>query len=327
MANHSSYGTASNTADMLAKLKDFLTTVCGWTLWDDGMGEAQPYFVVFSAGESGQEDIYLQFIDDAITDRIAVRGAMYWDPSGHSPVKPVYSNSTTFVTSDSAAFNYWMFGSLDRVVIATRTGSNYYVHYSGLVKRFWSSDIAITQEAASSGSDVVVQVDDASVVAPGRYYIIKDNANIARVRVTAADVESTPNTVTIETLAAGYSAGAKIGEDPQPVTVGYTNLYSCLFINRYDGYVSQSGTVGYVRDFSTYQTQITDPDARYQMVAMFPIFAAIESSGIDEIRGELIDVHSIGPGAGASEDVIDLGTSTYKMFNLSGGQSWVAVKE
>lgn len=327
MANHSSYGTASNTADMLIKLRSFLTTVCGWTLWDDGMGQAQPYFVVFSPGESGQEDIYLQFIDDAITDRVAVRSGLYWDAVSHALIKPVYSASTTFVTSDASPFNYWMFGNLDRLTIATRIGSSYYVHYSGLLKRFWSPSIAIMQQAASAGSDVVAPVSDASALTPGKYYIIKDNANIARVRITAADVVANPNTITIATLATGYAAGAKIGEDPQPVVVGYANLGSCLFANRYDGYNSQSGHVGNVRDFSTYQTGVTDPDARYQMVAMFPVLVTSESSGVDELRGELIDVYSIGPGAGVSEDVIDLGTSTYKIFNLSGTSSWVAVRE
>lgn len=321
------YGTASNTADMLVKLMNYLTGTCGWTLWEDGMGQAQPYFVVYSPGVSGHEDIYLQFIDDAITDRIAVRSGLYWDTVSHAFVKPVYSGSTTIYTSDSAAFNYWMFGTLDRLAIVTRIGSNYYVHYSGLLKRFWSSSIAITQQAASAGSNVVVPVNDASVLSPDRYYVIKDNANIARVRVTATDTVSNPNTITIASLATGYSAGAKIGEDPQPVVVGYTNLGSCLFLNRYDGYNSQSGQVGYVRDFSTYQTQVTDPDARYQMVAMFPVLVTSESSGVEELRGELIDVHSIGPGAGVSEDVIDLGTSTYKMFNLSGSSSWVAILE
>jgi hypothetical protein len=327
MANHSSYGTASNTADMLTKLKNFLTTTCRWTLWDDGMGQAQPYFVVFSAGESGHEDIYLQFIDDASADRIAVRGGLYWDAATHTLIKPVYSASTTIVTSDASSFTYWMFGSLDRIAVVTRIGSNYYVHYSGLIKRFWSDRIAITQQAALAGSNVVVPVNDASVLSPGKYYYIKDNANIARIQVTATDAVSSPNTVTVASLATGYAAGAKIGEDPQPVAVGYMNMGQCLLLNRSDGYASQSGHVAYVRDFSSYQIQASDPDARYQMVAMFPVFVTSESSGVDELRGELIDLFSIGPGAGVSEDVIDLGTSTYKMFNLTGTSSWVAVRE
>ncbi|MEN6358290.1 MAG: hypothetical protein ABFD83_14550 [Armatimonadota bacterium] len=328
MANHSSYQTASNTADLLAKLKDFLTNTCGWTLHDDGMGQAQPYFVAYSAGESGQEDIYLQFIDDSSTNMISIRGALYWDAASHTAVKPVYSASNTgIVTSDSASFNCWLFGSLDRVFIVTRIGAIYNPHYSGLIKRFWSEQIAVTQEAAGVGSDITVSVNDASILTPGKYYIIKDNTNITRVQITATDLVSNPNTVTIANLSAGYSAGAKIGEDPQPVIIGYSNLPGCLLLNRYDGYAGQSTHVAYARDFQNYQLNNSDPDNRYGMVAMFPVFVTCEASNYNELRGELIEVYCIGPGAGASEDVIDLGTSTYKMFNNSGGSSWLAVKE
>ena len=40
MAYHSTSGTATNTADLLLKLKDFLVTTCGWTLHDDGSAQA-----------------------------------------------------------------------------------------------------------------------------------------------------------------------------------------------------------------------------------------------------------------------------------------------
>lgn len=326
MANHSSYGLASNTADLHAKLKDFLTGVCGWTLWDDQMALAQPYFVVYSAGESGKEDVYLQFFDEASANVIAVRGALYWDQTSHTAIKPVYSPTTGIVTSDTAPFNYWFFASLDRAFVVTRLGANYYAHYSGLIKRFWSDEVAVTESGVGSGTNVTVPVNDASILSPGKYYIIKDNANIARVQVTATDINSTPNTVTIANLLTGYSAGAKIGEDPQPVIIGNTNLPGCILLNRHDGYTGQNSHPAYARDFSGYQTGITDPDCRYRLVAMFPMFVCSEPSGYDELRGELIDVYSIGAGAGASEDVIDLGTSTYKMFNYA-SYIWLAVKE
>ncbi|MHB9038774.1 MAG: hypothetical protein ACYC64_19180 [Armatimonadota bacterium] len=327
MAYHSSYQTASNTADLLTKLKDFLITTCGWTLHDDGMAQAQPYFVAYSAGESGQEDIYLQFIDDSSTNLISVRGALYWDATSHASVKPVCSTSTGIVTADSAPFNCWLFANLDRVFVMTRIGAIYNPHYSGIVKRFWSGDVAVTQQAASMGSNVTIQVNDASVLTPGKYYLIMDNANIARVQITATNTSSNPNTVTIASLATNYSAGAKIGEDPQPVIIGNSSLASCLLLNRHDGYTAQTSHSAYVRDFSSYQLSNTDPDSRYSMVAMFPLFVTSELTGFNELRGELIEVYSIGQGAGASEDVIDLGTATYKMFNLSGGSSWIAVKE
>lgn len=327
MANHSLYQTASNTADLLAKLKDFLTNTCGWTLHDDGMTQAQPYFVVYSVGESGQEDIYLQFIDDSSTNMISIRGSLYWDATSHTAVKPVYSSNTGIVTADTAQFNCWVFANLDRVFIVTRIGAIYNPHYSGLIKRFWSDQIAITQAVTGIGSDITVPVNDASILTTGRYYVIKDNANIARIQVTAVDIISNPNTVTIANLSTGYSAGAKIGEDPQPVLISYSNLPSCLLLNRYDGYTGQSSHLAYARDYVNYHLNNSDPDNRYGMVAMFPMFVTCEASGYNELRGELIDVHCIGPGAGASEDVLDLGTSTYKIFNNSGGSTWIAVRE
>jgi len=327
MSYHSSYQTASNTADLLAKLKTFLITTCGWTLHDDQMALAQPYFVAYSEGESGAEDIYLQFIDDSSTNMISVRSALNWDATTHTAVKPVYSTSTGIITSDSAPFNCWMFANLDRIFVVTRIGAVYNPHYSGILKRFWSDDIAITQASAAAGSNVTIPVNDASVLTAGKYYVIKDNANIARVQVTATNTSSTPNTITIATLSTGYSAGAKIGEDPQPVLVGLSSLSSGLFLNRHDGYTSQQAHTAYVRDPSTYQLNNTDPDSRYGLVAMFPLFVTSELSGYTELRGELIEVFSVGPGVGASEDVIDLGAETYKIFNVSGGSSWIAVKE
>jgi len=59
---------------------------------------------------------------------------------------------------------------------------------------------------------------------------------------------------------------------------------------------------------------------------MFPWLVAMTSIGNEELRGELIEVYSIGSGAGDSEDVLDLGTATYKMFNLSNA-GWCAIKE
>lgn len=329
MAYHTTSGIASNTADMLVKLKDFLTGTCGWTLWDDGMAEAQPYFVAYSSGESGREDIYLQFINDDYTNKISVIGALYWDNATHTAVKPVYyPDSTAFVTSDVDPFNYWIFANLDRVFIVTRLGTTYYGHYSGVIKRFWSDAVAVTQAGASLGDDVTVPVNDASAISPGEYYIIKDNLNIARVQVTGTDTSSNPNTVTIATLLTDYSAGAKIGEDPQAVIVGTGGLPGCYLLNGHNGYSGSSSHPAFAREFSGYQTGITDPDCRYRLVAMFPIFVCSDAAGYDELRGELIEVFSIGAGAGVSEDVIDLGTATYKIFYISGGpNTWIAVRE
>lgn len=327
MSYHSTSGMAASSVDMLGRLKAFLVTTCGWTLHDDQMALAQPYFVAASHGESGKEDIYLQFIKDANANMISVHGSLYWDLVSHVAVKDTFANgSTAFMTKDSTSFLYWIYADLDHVFIVTKIVATYYGHYSGIIRRFWSDRIAVTQGSVSAGSNVAAQVDDASIFTEGSYYIIKDNANIERARITTVNTASTPNTVTFATLVKGYSAGAKIGEDPQPVIVGRTaNPGQFFALNKFDGYANTNGHSGSSSSFSSLPVY-TDPDVRYGLIAMFPWFACMVGIGYEEFRGELIDVYCIGSGAGASEDVIDLGTSTYKMFNLDTA-NWVAVKE
>jgi hypothetical protein len=237
MAYHSTTGTADNSADFLVKLKDFLTTVAGWTLHDDGSAQTDPYYVLKSNGESGAEDVYLQFIDDSNADRIAVRGCLYWDAAAHAGVKEAYHNSYNYIrTVDASPFLYWLFADLDHVFVVTKVVTTYYGHYSGLIKRFWSGAVAVTQAAAAPGSDVVVQVNDASIFTVNSHYLIKDDAEIERVQVTAVDTASTPNTVTLANLVNTYAAGAKIGEDPQPVIVGRNQMPGTFYaLNRFDG--------------------------------------------------------------------------------------------
>ena len=49
-------------------------------------------------------------------------------------------------------------------------------------------------------------------------------------------------------------------------------------------------------------------------------------SAYQELRGELIEVFAVGGGNVASEDTIQIGTDSYRVFNLTTG-GWCAVKE
>ena len=186
---------------------------------------------------------------------------------------------------------------------------------------------AVTQAAASPGSGVTLQVNDASIFRVGGYYLIKDNAGIERVQVTAVDTVASPNTVTLASLVAAYALGAKIGEDPQPVVVGhYQSPGSFYAINKFDGWASatgQTGTCGAAH--GGFQTA-SNPDQRQGLITLFPWLAAHTTAAYKELRGELIEVYAHGGGITDSEDVLDLGGVTYKIFNLS-GPGWCAVKE
>jgi hypothetical protein len=59
---------------------------------------------------------------------------------------------------------------------------------------------------------------------------------------------------------------------------------------------------------------------------LFSWLAAHTTAAYKELRGELIKVYAHGGGITDSEDVLNLGGVTYKIFNLS-GLGWCAVKE
>ena len=208
MAYHNIHGLAADRSDLFSILKTFLVDTVGWALHDDQPGSNPPYFVVMSTGESGQEDIYLRFLLEA--NKLAVRGCQYWDPSTHTPVRESYHSSTYIYAPTSSQTLYWFYADLDHIFIVTKEGASYYGHYSGLLRRHWSSESVRTQQAVSAGSNVVIPVN--ASLQPGRHYLIQDKANLERVLVTDAD--PTGNTLTIESLSSDYSAEAKIGEDP-----------------------------------------------------------------------------------------------------------------
>ena len=328
MAYHNVSGTASNTTDFLVRLKDFLVGTVGWSLHDDRSGDAEPSYVLASTGESGAEDIFLRFVNDTAADRIAVRAYLYWDAATHAGVKEAFQTSYTYIkTVDASAFLYWIYADKDHVFIVTKIVATYYGHYSGLIKRFWSGAVAVTQAAAGPGADITVQVNDATLFTVGLSYIIKDDVGIERAQVSAVDTVSTPNTVTLASLVSAYTAGAKIGEDPQPVVVGhYQSPGSIYAINKFDGWASAAGQAGSCAAAHGNFHTAANPDQRYGLVTMFPWLVAHTTAAYKELRGELIEVYAIGSGAADSEDVLTLNGASYKIFNLS-GPGWCAVKE
>lgn len=325
MAYHKIQGTVTGRSAFFAIIKDFLVNTVGWTLHDENLSVAQPWFIVKSVGESGAEDIYLRFLIATNSGQITVAAFQYWNATTHAGVNEGgYSYYTYIKVDDSAEFIYWLFGDKDHLFTVNRLVSTYYGQYCGLIKRFWSSAIALTLESLTSGANKTVQVNDASVLSANKFFIIRDNANIERVKITAIDTVSVPNTVTIENLVRAYTADAKIGEDPQPVIVGYYyspgQFYS---INKYDGYSSVTGQDGRCGAAHGGLAADSDPEMRYGNTLMFPWLVAMSGT---EIRGELIEVYAIGGGNTASEDTIQIDDQTYRVFNLYNA-GWCAVKE
>lgn len=328
MAYYSTSGTAANTADLASRLRDFLITPCGWRLHDSGtFSPTVPWWVLASSGESGGEEIYVMLVDDAWASRLSLRVFQYWDPAAHGGAGEAWEFGTTFIRTAESPFLYWFFADRDHFFAVTKHGASYYGQYTGLVRRVWSGQSAITQGPVAAGASVVIPVDNATILTAPEYYIIQDRQRIERVRVIARDTAGTPHTVTVESILQTYGAGARIGEDPQPLIVGRGGSPGAFYAtSRLDGYASPTGQAGacYLADGGA--RAFSAPDARYGRHLLFPWLAAMTGEGAGEIRGELIEVYGLGEGGLDSEDVLEIGASSYKIFNLA-GPGFCAVKE
>lgn len=146
-------------------------------------------------------------------------------------------------------------------------------------------------------------------------------------QISAVDTASTPNTVTVASLANAYVAGARIGEDVMPMVIsrGDNSFTSMHTPSRYNGWnttvidISAAGSSGGVYSSAA-------NDCRYNLIGIFPYWVSCGSSGNYEVRGQLIEVYECASSWGVSEDVIDAGGGiTYKFFNI--GSRGFAIRE
>jgi len=329
MAYRSTSGIADNTADFFSKFRSFIVSTAGWTVLQEDLGAANPFLYISSTGESGKETIYLLFDKYAATaDKVCVRQALWWNPGTQAAVLPAGSTGYNYVaTKDAATFPYWIYADLDHIVVVVRIGTSYQAFYFGIVKRYWSANMAITQADINAGSSVVVPVDNASYFKAGLYYQIINRDKFERMQVTSIDTVSTPQTITVATLANSYPSGARVGEDVAPVMISRsdTALTQLHTASRYTGWntsltdVQVSGSSGSSLGSAT-------NDVRYNLIGIFPYWAYCGTTGHIEIRGQLVEVYETSTSWGVSEDVIDAGNGiTYKFFYI--GSRGFAIRE
>jgi hypothetical protein len=325
MAYNYSYGTATNSANLLSLLNTFVVTTCGWTLHDNQSGGSPAYYVWTSAGESGKEAIYIR-CTYGTTDGLVLTAYRYWDNAAHVgyQASPAYAVTTYGIWSDhDASFNYFLFGDLDRIAVVTKTvGSVYYFASFGIVTSVWSRNIAVSANSETAGSSVVIEVDITTPFTVNQYYGIVNGNNATgdyeRIQVTAIN----PGVSITATIAGNHPAGAIIGEDPQP---NYINRYSSttsVYLIGPTGTAAQTHSLFVSGSFTP--VIVTDPDARQNYTWLFPLMAY--QSVAQEYRGNLKEIYATGGSNLSSEDTVTVGSDVYKCFNSS-SYGWIAIKE
>lgn len=326
MAYQYSYGTATNSANLLSLLNTFVVTTCGWTLRDDQSAGSPAYYVWSSVGESGDEAIYIR-CTYGTTDGLVLTAYRYWDNAAHVgyQASPIYAVTTYGIWSDhDASFNYFLSGDLDRISVVTKTvGSVYYFSSFGIISSAWSRDVAVTANSENAGAGVVIEVDATTPFTVNNYYGIVNGNNAVgdyeRILITAIN----PGVSITATLAGNHPAGALIGEDPQPNYVGrYGATGNAAIMIGPTGTAAQTNALFIATSWTP--VLYTDPDARQGLTWLFP--AMLSQATAQEYRGDLKEIYVTGGSNLSSEDTITVGAVVYKCFNLS-GYSWLAIKE
>lgn len=227
----------SGKADLFCRLRDFLcarngtydhtSDGLGYTLWDSSYAtdEDNPttgdYFVIYSPGEDGNQDIFIQFTwYDATYFR--VRAYLSWNPTTHA-------GTTSYATSDAnniyaldtmGTYSFYIFGDLDAFACFFNYGTgDYRGNAFGKLAPLTigtQEDVAILSSGVSAGSSVAITLDAVpSNWEVGRTIFIRTvhTNNISTSFIEAVTISAiSGNVVTVSTLAHAYAAGSKMQE-------------------------------------------------------------------------------------------------------------------
>lgn len=214
---------------------DYSVSGLGWTLHDSSYAtnENSPasndYFVIKSTGESGKEDLYFKVTYSSTSGNIQIQMFQYWNNSTHAGVNGQTAANNLLVT-ESASGTLYIYGNLDYLFIGTIIGSSIYGCLFGIVDdSVYDRTIAVSSSSVSAGSNVVVTLDSvpSSWVVGGKV-VVRDNANIERITISAISGSN----VTFTSISASYAAGCKFAKDYPVVCQSTTNMGSghvCLF--------------------------------------------------------------------------------------------------
>lgn len=224
---------------------DYTLTGIGWTLYDSSYAvdehtiSTNDWFVVYSPGESGAEDLY--FRCTFITNYIKVEGFLYWNAATNAGVQQ-YSTGSNWYIADADVPILWVYGSLDAIFALSRqnsTSANVYpVFFGKSVNTLYDDTVAVSAASITAGSNVVIDVGTVPASwQVGMKLFIRDQT---QVNLTAAAITAlTVSTVTI-TVAQSYAAGAKLSADlSYYCSSGNTVGYGTTFLMLHNGTKSQ----------------------------------------------------------------------------------------
>lgn len=207
---------------------DYSTTGIGWTLHDSSYAVDEDnltdgdYIVVYSPGESGDEDIYIKFSYETTTYWMTVIGYLYWNNSTHAGVTAF--NATVYgLMTRGTDHSIWIYGDLDAFNLVQNYNTTLYecAYFGRTTGLLYDDTVATCSSALTAGSDVSIALDAVpSTWKVGQSFFVRDNAGIEKATIKTI----VSNTITAD-LTNSYAAGSKSATDlcytiPRAVAVG-----------------------------------------------------------------------------------------------------------
>lgn len=363
MAYYTTQGVAQNTADFCKKLYTALVTGGGWTVVQDasfstgGAVSTNTYLVLSSAGESGNDNnvIMLQRSNSNFLNTLGCLSYTSGGPPGTrkgmaGSLSTTFGTGTGVTADDGGAFYYWIFSSLDRVVIFTSTPSRLGVldaAYLGSYTRARSTQVATCSNAPAAGTSVLFNTANTAYFTVGKRYTICDASNFESPKVTAINAGVS---VTLDVLNNSYVSGARLGEDPRPmiVTVGSSTMgwgsANWMVAPPMRQSASPTGTTTGIAAAEFFVDTITPaflertgdfagtdggPDGGGGLTAsglvnLWPLFVYDASLLVGGYLGTLTEVFLVPRAAAVTDDTITVGGSTYHFINTAAGNTATA---
>lgn len=268
---------------------DYSTTGIGWTLHDAvyAVDEDNPaindYFVMYSPGESGDEDLYIKCT--WISGYLKFQGYQSWDSTTHAGSSNYYISGNNLTLAETDAKILWVYGDLDFLAcISKLTDSDYRTCYFGKVLPAYSdvsNQVANCASVLSSGSDVSITVGVVpSNWAVGTQLYIRTSHNdaMATVDTEKITIKTLVGTTITADLVNNYTANSKLSDHVGYLGIGTTQIGSTMnALITPDGSVSNQAVVQRV---SVISTGDVDPDALGDRIGITRIYISKNNVGL-----------------------------------------------
>ncbi len=228
----------TNKQEVFARFRDFLckrngtydysTTGIGWTLWDSSYAvdedntQVNDWFVIYSPGETGDDDIYIKIT--WTNGYIIWAGYLAWDPSTHAGTTSFHwANGANIIMAEAMGNTQpiYIYGDLNMIAFVWENTSTVdYGSWIGKVQPMYEFIVPTTLTtntgALTAGSDVVIgfasTIPDTWIVGNDLYIRTTHTNDISTSKLEQVRVKARTTTSITVDLVDSYTTDSKISD-------------------------------------------------------------------------------------------------------------------